>query len=69
MVELASSGEIWFYVAIRASLLDVHFSAKLLGDITAVKHGAINHCCSGLFFLINCSILKSNSVKLKLLMK
>lgn len=49
MVELASSRETRFYVAVRASLLDVHFSAKLLGDTTAVKHGAINHCCSGIF--------------------
>lgn len=49
MVELASSRETRFYAAVRASLLDVHFSAKLLRDTTAVKHGAINHCCSGIF--------------------
>lgn len=43
------------------------FSVMLLGDITAVNHKTINCCNSGIF-LINTSMLKSNSVKLKLLM-
>lgn len=43
------------------------FSVMLLGDITVVNHKTINCCYSGIF-LINTSILKSISVKLKLLM-
>lgn len=43
------------------------FSAKLLGDITVVNHITINYCGSGIF-LINSAILKTNTVKLKLLM-
>lgn len=43
------------------------FSVMLLGDITVVNHKTINCCYSGIF-LINTSILKNNSVKLKLLM-
>lgn len=43
------------------------FAVMLLGDITAVNHKTINCCYSGIL-LINTSILKSNSVKLKLLM-
>lgn len=39
------------------------FSVMLLGDITVVNHKTINCCYSG-FFLINTSILKSNSMKI-----